>query len=92
MTMGQYAVILTPMVLCLCHETDAAVPVLVVVPVDEIPHPAACSIQVGEALFRSMRAGNNQGRAPITLAVHAPFGLGWAFRGANKEVFFLRKN
>lgn len=55
MPASQHLAILTTMALCRCHEADAAMPVLVVVPADKIPAPAAGRLQVGKALLRPLR-------------------------------------
>jgi len=56
MSAGQYLAILTSVALSRCHEAKAAMPMLVVVPANEIPDPAACGLQVGKALLRPLRA------------------------------------
>ena len=51
--------ILAPVTLCWCHEADAAVPVLVVVPADEVPDPRTavrgCDAQVVHLLQHGRR-------------------------------------
>ena len=55
-TLGQHLMILSTMALRRGHEADAAVAVLMVVPVNKVAHPAACCVSIGKAILRPLRA------------------------------------
>lgn len=56
MSPGQDLMVQSSMPLSRCDEPDTAMPMLIIVPTHEIPHPNSCGVQTGKTILRPFRA------------------------------------